>query len=66
MENNWISVEENLPNGYVPVLVSNNKGKIRICLWSFYEEVWEKVPSRKLVKTQITHWMPLPEPPNEE
>ena len=62
----WISVEDQMPDGYLPVLVVNQKGKIRICEWAFYEQEWWKSPCLKPVKSTITHWMPLPEPPTKE
>ena len=62
----WISVEDQMPDGYIPVLVVNQKGRIRICEWAFYEQEWWKSPCLKPAKSTITHWMPLPEPPTKE
>lgn len=62
----WISVKDELPDGYLPVLAINSKGVIRMAEYAFYEEEWWKVPSIKPAKHPITHWMPLPEPPKEE
>ncbi|WP_104499272.1 DUF551 domain-containing protein [Acinetobacter indicus] len=61
----WISVEDQMPDGYLPVLVVNQKGKIRICKWAFYEQEWWKLPYLKPAKSTITHWMPLPDAPQE-
>lgn len=63
---NWISVDDEMPDGYLPVLAVNQKGSIRICEYAFYEEEWWKMPSCKPVVTTITHWMPLPKPPKAD
>lgn len=63
---NWINVKDQMPDGYLPVLAVNNKGVIRIAEYAFYEKEWWKVPTSKLAKHPITHWMPLPELPKEE
>ena len=55
----WISVEERLPEAEVDVLVTDDNGYVyvsryhvgSISFWSAMKEV--------------THWMPLPAPPEE-
>ena len=64
----WTSVEERLPEPFVPVLVHipsekphptvregyvTRKGKWHACLCDLYPH-------------EVTHWMPLPEPPEED
>lgn len=58
----WISVEEMLPNVGVRVLAYYDNGDMRTVVScggfsavSFSPGVW----------TEVTHWMPLPEPPKE-
>lgn len=50
--NDWISVEDRLPEGGVDVLAISNRGFYRIDLMPF--------------DTDITHWQPLPEPPKDK
>lgn len=65
-ESGWISVNDKMPDGYLPVISINSKGMIRIAEYAFYEKEWWKVPSLKAAKNTITHWMPLPKPPVRE
>ena len=78
----WISVEDRLPSreGLEPdeveyVLVSEQSfdaitgeklgGSVSIC--GFEHDGWSKVDNFGCVRTEnITHWMPLPKPPQEE
>ena len=53
----WISVEERLPKDSERVLVYGEKG---ICFATRYKRDW-MTPMR--YNGEITHWMPLPEPP---
>ena len=60
----WISVKERLPErcGYYLVF-TNNFGVNSIVISKYADygtfKSW-------CVKTNVTHWMPLPEPPKEE
>ena len=60
----WISVEDRLPELWTPVLVLKYAELHAVCHLTdgrFFEETpW---PHRKAV--EITHWMPLPDPPEE-
>lgn len=64
MDNEWISVEERLPDiGYPSSLISygENIGHARLVS----EDLWRVVASNDAVPmVEVTHWMPLPEPPN--
>ena len=58
--NEWISVEERLPENSANVLVCHENGYVTtnawlIGCWWFKNE-----------RNPITHWMPLPEPPKEK
>ncbi len=61
----WISVDDKLPEDYVFVLVvaENWKRVVAVALYvdhKFYTQAAENTPMN------ITHWMPLPEPPEGE
>ena len=81
MRNNWISVNERLPEAGKLVLIRRNHGLLKTTAISFrrseeeialYSEFnnedftcdcWDGQESNGYV---VTHWMPLPEPPEEE
>ena len=60
----WISVKDQLPERFKPVLICREKngkpyveqGYKDVCEW------WKVYGTRT---KQVTHWMPLPEPPEE-
>ena len=59
----WISVDERLPEDQQRVLTIDTEGEMQVC---FYETEWEGIfqQCHGLVKIyNITHWMPLPEHP---
>lgn len=61
---NWISVKDRLPKGYRDVLVRyKNASGYRIDI-TFYCDKSE-YGSGWYLPANITHWMPLPEPPKE-
>lgn len=64
----WISVEERLPEDQRSVLTVNGHGEIRIMgLWSKRGDAWTWVHNDRMMHyNDITHWMPLPEPPKED
>ena len=58
----WISVEERLPDGEGKYIVCTAKGSVYCAKFSTRHG-----PSFHTdMNTHITHWMPLPEPPEEE
>ena len=58
----WISVTERLPEEKENVLCRCWENRVRILY--FNGEVWVVVGA--YIKSFVTHWMPLPEPPKEE
>lgn len=62
-EPRWIPCSERMPEKHVEVLAySPFWGKIIVALWGgeFWLEQWT---DDDLEQSEITHWMPLPEPP---
>lgn len=67
-ENKWISVKDRLPKNEQDVLAYLNDGEeTRIAPCNYYNGVWfDSVMNCVVVLQNVTHWMPLPEPPKEE
>ena len=64
--NRWIPCSERLPEKHVEVLAySPYWGKIVVAMWGgeFWLEQWT---DDDLEQSEISHWMPLPEPPEKE
>lgn len=61
----WISVKERLPDKGVWILFYSWRG---ILLGSFWDNYWHTQeingPGLKMYLEQVSHWMPLPKPPN--
>lgn len=61
----WISVEERLPEEEGMYLVYNPKAleydKIEVIFFGD-GEFWPNIPTG----SKVSHWMPLPEPPEDE
>ena len=55
----WISVEGELPKDGDYVLICNNRGLMTTSLY----EGKEWVISETYLAVNVTHWMPLPQPP---
>ena len=70
MESNWISVKEDLPEYDTNVLM--NVLGTGVCFGALYERrrgiVWRYFTKEGFVQLKneafVTHWMPLPQPPN--
>jgi hypothetical protein len=66
----WISVEERLPEQIGPILAcytefNRCESPIRVVGWVFFTSSKQfAIPSGGYAK-EVTHWMPLPEPPKE-
>lgn len=65
----WISVKDKLPEGagnvlaYIPDLHDYNQGGCSVMGW--VQDHWrDTYKGREFAN--VTHWMPLPEPPKEE
>ena len=74
LERRWIPVEERLPENGVPVLINyiaSDDGKYHpdgTAVWTDYGCFWWEGSLEDCdteVAVPITHWMPLPEPPEE-
>lgn len=61
----WISCSERMPKGYTDVLVTDGE-HVEVKWWdeSGYWNSWTELNS-DIFADEITHWMPLPEPPQE-
>ncbi len=59
----WISCSERMPEGYADVLVTDGE-HVEVKWWdeSGYWDSWTELNS-DIFDDEITHWMPLPEPP---
>lgn len=65
----WISVKDRLPPRYKKILVVNGHGYVNIS--AFVKEfdgewTWLGLDGKYNHINDITHWMPLPEPPKED
>lgn len=77
MSNNWISVKERLPEcncgDYVLVLFKDHKNRrgrgmcvLELVVWGG-NRYWENYDGNEdFGFDSVTHWMPLPAPPEEE
>lgn len=69
----WISVKERMPEAGVWVLIEGRFG-YRIARWwidpgldegNVFKERWVPDAGGGIDEKYVTHWMPLPEPPNK-
>ena len=61
--NDWINVKDRLPETEERVLIRYRQGKVkRTFVGEYYpwEERWSSI-----LDAVVTHWMPLPEPPED-
>lgn len=58
----WISVKDRQPKHHTPVLAFCDNGDTIFGFIDFYKH-WAEVGSE--IPYEVTHWMPLPEPPKE-
>lgn len=62
----WISVKDGLPEEKVSVLVAYlgwNDKKVYTDCFARLDDGWKWMLDDEKVLVEITHWMPLPEPP---
>jgi len=64
-ETQWISSAKELPDTTEYVLTLTDKGKICILSHNHNGE-WENNVNGRVYSGEITHWMPLPAPPESE
>lgn len=62
---NWISVKERLPEQQKPVLVFMSYGKMDVCYLDG-EATFRQAVRAEHTNGDVTHWMPLPEPPTAD
>jgi hypothetical protein len=61
----WVSVKERLPEDSKKILLYHQDGRTLFGLWSNRKEGWYFDSFGPWEKDEVTHWMPLPEPPKE-
>lgn len=64
----WVSVKERLPDNeqWVLCFMENEEfGKFRVFQWSYIDWQWND-GNEWYDEEDVTHWMPLPEPPKGE
>ena len=59
--NKWIPVTERLPENDTAVIVATDNGIVFQCLYAY--DGWDLWDGHSV---NVTHWMPLPEPPASE
>lgn len=63
----WISVEDGMPEPMVWVLCACRGNIIEVLRYDRKIDGWGTAgPNRGYMKSFVTHWMPLPEPPRED
>ena len=60
----WIRVEDRLPEGFVRVIVCV-RGEVRCAIWDKTRFNEDEYYNGSIQPKAVTHWMPLPEPPDE-
>ena len=63
-QHRWISVEERLPEGGGSVLIYSPFGGVAEGTYSEHYKRWVQY-RWSVFEPEVTHWMPLPEPPTE-
>lgn len=59
----WISVKDRLPDNIKDVIVYDEYGLMYLAYYHPFRKYWLYVFTGKECAHKITHWMPLPEPP---
>jgi hypothetical protein len=61
----WISVEERLPDDGDSVLIFHKSGDMFTAWYRTWNEDWCDYNGFLVGEDEVTHWQPLPEPPEE-
>lgn len=62
----WISVTKQLPETYIEVLVCFKADGTNVIAFVNRFGKWKNASTDNFIESEITHWMPLPEPPKGE
>jgi len=62
--NEWISIKERLPESHDDMLLRDGEDTYYIGWWRKDAESWDSY-EHGWIRANITHWMPLPEPPKD-
>lgn len=60
----WISIDIEKPENEDPVL-AYCPGNIFIARYKKSSKEWDRVPKDNILPQYVTHWMPLPKPPEK-
>ncbi len=63
VQNQWISVNEQVPETYIEVLVCFKSDGSNVIAFVNRFGKWKNACTDNFIESEITHWMPLPEPP---
>ncbi len=66
--NEWISVKDRLPEEDKPYIISyrsNDEQKVVGAFWDSFEGYNQFTTDEGLIYEDVTHWMPLPNPPKQ-
>lgn len=62
----WIPVTERLPDDSATVNLCTRSRIVGTGFYNKYTKSWTQYYSGGSISVDVTHWMPLPEPPKEE
>ena len=62
----WISVEDRLPNDSVAVNLHTISGVVGTGFYNKYTKSWVQWYAGNSLCVDVTHWQPLPQPPKGE
>ena len=69
--NGWIKCSENLPDdgqlviAFMPAQEDEDPGYWMMFIGTFEDEYWEDTGGETYNLMHVTHWLPLPQPPEE-
>jgi len=62
----WISVKDGLPAPMKNVLVSCGEAGMAVAYLGYKTGQWLETITEQYIPFEVTHWMPLPDPPKGE